>query len=103
MRQFDVHANPSVRSRLHVPYFVILQSHLIATTNLTIVAPIVPQDGRSAFTLISVTIQLGSDEFVAMVGEVTSIDTHHLGRPVGNLRAYEDDIRRALDRLFTGF
>ncbi len=39
MRQFDVFRNPSERSRAVVPYFVVLQSHLLAS-RLVVVAPL---------------------------------------------------------------
>jgi len=40
---------------------------------------------------------------VLVVTELASMRGEHLKRRVGSLLAHEDDIRRALDRLFTGF
>jgi hypothetical protein len=34
---------------------------------------------------------------------LVAINSAKLGRKVANLAVYEDDIRRAIDRLFTGF
>jgi hypothetical protein len=34
---------------------------------------------------------------------MVNIDARRLKSRVGDLRLYEDDIRRALERLFTGF
>lgn len=103
MRQFDVHPNPSERTRGIIPYFVVLQSHLIAASKLTVVAPMLRQDGKSGFTLTSISVRFAEGDHIVMVGELTSIDSHHLARPVGDLRAYEDDLRRGLERVFTGF
>jgi toxin CcdB len=104
VRQFDVYRNPSPRTRPIIPYFVVLQSHLIAASNLTVVAPLLRKDGGSTFTLTSVEVQFGDEAYELLVGEMTSVDTHRLSRPVGNLGDdYEDAIRRALDRIFTGF
>jgi toxin CcdB len=103
VRQFEVHTNPSPRSRAIIPYFVVLQSHLLAASNLTVVAPLLRQDPRSAFTLTSVPVHFADDDYVLLVGELTSIESQHLVRPAGSLQAYEDEIRRALDRVFTGF
>ena len=103
MRQFDVHSNPSERTRSIIPYFVVLQSHLLAASKLTVVAPLLRQDGKSAFTHTSVAVRLADSDYIVLVGELTSIDTQHLKRPVGSLSNYEDEIRRALERVFTGF
>lgn len=104
MRQFDVHPNPSERTRSIIPYFVVLQSHLLAASNLTVVAPpLLRQDGKSAFTHTSGPVRFADGDYIVLVNELTSIDTQHLKRAAGNLRDYEDEIRRALERVFTGF
>lgn len=103
MRQFDVHRNPSGRTQTVLPYLVVLQSHLLAASNLTVVAPLLRADEKSAFTLTSVPVSFRDGNHVVLVGEMTSIDTLHLHRSVGDLRTYEDEIRRALERVFTGF
>lgn len=103
MRQFEVHLNPAERSRASFPYVVVMQSHLLAAAHSTVVAPMLPQDGRSAFTQISVAVRFEGAEYVVLVGELAAIDSRVMTRATGDLRAYEDDLRRALDRLFTGF
>lgn len=62
-----------------------------------------PQDGRSAFTEISVSARLDAAEYVVLISELAVVETRHLQRPIGNLADHEDAIRRALDRVFTGF
>lgn len=101
IRQFDLIENPSPRSRGLYPYLVVLQSHLL-TSHLTVVAPVLPGDAP-AMTLTSVMIDVRGVGYTLLVGELTTVDNQKLGRPVGNLREYEFDIRRALDRVFTGF
>ena len=86
-----------------IPYLVVLQSHLIAASNLTVVAPLLRSDGQSAFTLTSVPVRFAEEDYILLAAELTSIDSQHLRRAVGNLSSYEDAIRRALDRVFTGF
>lgn len=103
MRQFDVCQNPSERTRPIIPYLVVLQSHLVEASNLTVVAPLLRQDGRSGFTLTSVPVRFSDQDHIVLVGELTSIDSRHVGRPIGSLREYEDEIRRAIERVFTGF
>jgi hypothetical protein len=38
-----------------------------------------------------------------MVSELAHMPTRVVGQTLESLAAHEDDIRRALDRLFTGF
>lgn len=102
MRQFSVYANPSERSQHVFPYFVAMQSHLLES-HVAVVAPMIAQDGRSAFTHTSVEVTFAGQAYIVLVGELTSVDSKVLQRTHGDLRAYEDELRRALDRLFTGF
>jgi len=103
VKAFKVHANPSESSRGRFPYVVVLQSHLLAASHTTVVAPMMLQDGRSGLTEISVMVRFGDAEHLLLVGELAAIDSRLLKKPAGDLRQYEDQIRRALDRLFTGF
>lgn len=103
MRQFEIHPNPAERSRSSYPYVVVMQSHLLAASHTTLVAPMLRQDGRSAFTEISVTVRFEGSDFVVLVAEMAALDTRRLSTAAGDLRDYEDDFRRAIDRLFTGF
>jgi hypothetical protein len=56
LRCFEVHRNPSERARERIPYIVALQSHLLAASHTTVVAPMLRQDGRSGLTEISATV-----------------------------------------------
>lgn len=102
MRQFDAAPNPS-RSTAHVaPYLVVLQSHHLADLDTVIVAPVL-RDATRAIMPFEIQVEIAGEVLVLALTEIFSIDRSLLQRSVGNLRAYEDDLRRALDRLFTGF
>ncbi len=101
-RQFDLIENPSSRSGARYPYLVVLQSHLLSASNLTVVAPALRGD-EPAVTLTSVPFTFEGRPFILLVGELTTVDTQRLGKAVGSVGPYEDAIRRALDRVFTGF
>jgi toxin CcdB len=103
VRQFEVHPNPSERSRPIAPFVVVLQSHLLAAAPTTVVAPMIRNDGRAAYTELSALVVFDGGQYVVSIAELAAIDSRHLSRAVGDLRAHEDAIRRALDRLFTGF
>ena len=102
IRQFDLIENPSPRTRRQYPYLVVLQSHHLAASNLTVVAPVLRGD-EPTVTLTSVPFEFDGRDFVLLVGELTAVDTQRLGRAAGSLGDHEDAIRRALERVFTGF
>ncbi|WP_312161844.1 CcdB family protein [Phenylobacterium sp.] len=103
MRQFEVYPNPSPRSRSVVPFVVVLQSHLLAAAPTTLVAPLIVDDGRSGYSEISALVPFDGRRFIVLVAELGAVDTRLLTTPLGDLSTHEDAIRRALDRLFTGF
>ncbi len=99
MRQFDIFRNPSESSRPFAPFVVAIQSHYIALDTV-LVAPLV-NDKRATSVEIAVTVE--GQSLVVALTEMGSVRVASLSGPVGNLTECEDDIRRALDRLFTGF
>lgn len=103
MRQFDVFPNPSPRARAEIPYVVVLQSHLLRDCPTQLVAPLIIQDGVSAYSEVSVPVTVSGSDLILQLTEVGSVKARLLKRAIGSLLAHEDDIRRGLDRLFTGF
>lgn len=103
MRQFDIHPNPSDRSRRFAPFVVVLQSHLLAAAPTVVVAPMILDDAKSAYTQTSTCVLFAGESYIVAVAELAAIEARHLERAVGDLRDHEDAIRRALDRLFTDF
>lgn len=101
MRQFDLVDNPSTKSRAAAPYFVILQSHHIELDTV-VVAPLL-RDVRRQFTGIDVQVTVGGEPLVLALTELFSIDRALLKSAGQNLLDHEDAIRRALERVFTGF
>ena len=101
-RQFDVVANPEARRRPTVPFMVVLQSHHLPMQT-TVVAPIRRFEDAVGVDEIEVSVSVQSTRHVIMVSELAHLPTRMIGRTVDTLAAHEDDIRRALDRLFTGF
>lgn len=52
---------------------------------------------------MGVTVQIDREEYVVSVVGLAAVRQTILKRRVGDLMPFEFDIRRALDRLFTGF
>ena len=103
MRQFDVFPNPSPRARAEIPYVVTLQSHFLSNCPTQLVAPLIIADAHSAYSEVSVQVKVMGSDFSLTLTELSSLKVSLLREAIGSLTTYEDDIRRALDRLFTGF
>lgn len=103
IRQFDLFANPSLRSRDDAPYVVVLQSHHAGDLPTVVVAPVYRREAFEAFTKLSVEVEDRGHALVVSIPQLVAISTMLLHRRRGDLRTHEDAIRRALDRLFTGF
>ncbi|HLY78219.1 MAG TPA: CcdB family protein [Caulobacteraceae bacterium] len=99
MRQFEVYANPSAASVAFAPYVVVLQSHYIELKSV-VVAPLVTD---KLATSVEIAIAFEGSPLVLALTELGSIWSASLRDPLGDLVSYEYDIRRALDRLFSGF
>ena len=103
MRQFDVFSNPSPRSRIAVPYIVLMQSHFVEEMPTALIAPLIREPRSGDFTRVSILIRLNDEPLHLSLPEMAPALRSELKRAVGDLKRYEDEIRRALDRLFTGF
>ena len=102
MRQFDVFENPSAGARRFAPFVVVVSSHLIPGFDDAVVAPLV-NDSTAIVAELEVPVIVDDQPLVAVLTELAGVQGRTLKRRVGSLLLYEDDIRRALDRLFTGF
>ncbi len=101
-RQFDVVANPEARRQPTVPFMVVLQSHHLSMQT-TVVAPIRILADAEGVEEIEVQVSVRDARHVIMVSELAHLPRSMVGRTVESLASHEDEIRRALDRLFTGF
>ena len=102
MKQFDFVENPSPQMRQAAPYVIILSSHLFSDLTEVVVAPIVRPGLLTASDFDVPVIVDGDWHLVSVIG-LAAISSARLKRRVGSLLTHEDNIRRALDRLFTGF
>ena len=99
LRQFDVFRNPSPASRRFAPFVSMIQSHFVEL-DVVLVAPLATDKAANG---IDVGVDHGGEGFVLALSELGSVPLRTLGRVIGNLAHHEDTIRRALDRLFSGF
>ena len=102
-RQFDVFHNPAQQNRGTAPYLVVLQSHHLSAIDTVVVAPPIRPEAMKPDGLLSLEVDVDGVEFTAAIALVVNMQAKRLTSRAGSLDRYEDDIRRALDRLFTGF
>ena len=82
---------------------VVMQSHLLAAMPTVLVAPMFRAEQRTAYSYVSVALSFQGEALVVSLAEMAAIDMQSLRETLGDLRDHEDDIRRALGRVFTGF
>jgi toxin CcdB len=102
VRQFDAYQNPSSDARHVAPYLVVLSSHHLRGFSEVIVAPAV-NDATRIVGELEIPVEIEGEALTLLVSELFSLTATTLRRRVESLAEHEDDIRRALDRLFTGF
>ncbi|HWU14726.1 MAG TPA: CcdB family protein [Caulobacter sp.] len=102
MRQFDLYENPATPMRGAVPFVVVLSSHLLGDLTEVVVAPVLA--GRSApLNAFEIQIEQNETRLLISITGMTAVRRRDLRRRIGSVQTFEDDIRRAIDRLFTGF
>ena len=102
MRQFSVVENPSAAGRDYAPYLVVLQSHHLDPLDSVVMAPAI-RDAARPLGLLDVPVEIRGEPFVVAISELAATNRQRFRDPIGDLSAHEDALRRALDRLFTGF
>lgn len=85
-----------------IPFVIVLSSHLAAGLTEAIIAPVMR--GRTTpVTAFEIPIEDEDEILLIGVSGMTAIRQVDLRRRIGSAAHHEDAIRRALDRLFTGF
>lgn len=103
IRQFDVFPTPDSRGSGAAPFICVLQSHYLDALNTVVVAPLILATASRTSSQAVVPVSFDGVIYLLDTSLMASIERQHLRRAKTSLAAYEDDIRRALDRLFTGF
>ncbi len=88
--------------RAAVPFVVVLSSHYATGLTEAIVAPVLK--GRTLpVNAFEIPFERDGDVLLISMTGMTAIRHIDLRHRIGTAAQHEDDIRRALDRLFTGF
>lgn len=102
MRQFDVLENPNPASRSYAPYVVVLQSHHLDPLEAVLLAPLV-NDAHRKVSSVDIPVEFRSQSLVLVIAEMAGVRRQGLGRTIGSVTSSEDEIRRAFEKLLTGF
>ncbi len=105
MAQFDVYANPNSDSARLYPYFLDIQSTLLADFPTAVVIPLaVPEIvDRLPILRLNPKVNVAGETYLVMTQELAAISRRPLKTPVTNLSNERDALLAALDLLFTGF
>ena len=101
IRQFDVAPTPAGGQGAEL--LVVLQSHLLPGLDTVLVAPLIERDRLAADGAVFIAVDILGRAYTLNLTQIASVQQRRLSRTVGSLAAHEDDIRRGLERLFTGF
>lgn len=99
MKQYDVYVAPGAAARI-TPYVVVLTSHYMRL-RAVLVAPMLP--ASSAVESAEIMVRYEGAGFALSLLDMAAVEPRALKERVGSLSDQEDVIRRAVDRLFTGF
>lgn len=102
MRQFDVLENPNTATRGYAPFVAVLQSHHLDPLDTVLLAPLV-NDAERAVSSVDIPIEFRGRKLVLVLAEMAGLPRRGLGPALGSLAEHEDAIRRAIERVFTGF
>ncbi len=102
-RQFDVCRYPGQSTETDAPYVCVIQSHYLAGMDTVIVAPLLRTTLIATESQVAVPVSVDGEDYAPDLALMANIEMRDLGPVVGSLLDHEFDIRRALDRLFTGF
>ncbi|MBN8552860.1 MAG: CcdB family protein [Caulobacterales bacterium] len=103
IRQFEVFATPESRGASAAPLICVLQSHHLEALNTVIVAPMLIATSLPTSSQAAVPIILDGVDYLLDLTLMAHFERRALRSVVASLADHEDDIRHALDRLFTGF
>ena len=88
--------------RAGAPFIVVLSSQLLGDLIEAVVAP-VRRSAGAGIPGLEVPVVIDGETLLVSVSGIAGIRAAALRNRKGSLLAHEDEIRRALNRLFTGF
>jgi len=101
MAQFDIYQNDNSATRNRFPYLLDIQHPLHENTRTRMIIPLTDQ--LREITMLTPTIEVEQQFFVAIVPEMVGMDRSFLGKKIANAEQYRSTLINAVDLLITGF
>ena len=79
-----------------------MSSHYLRDLSEIVVAPLV-NDAADTVGELELVVEIEGERLTLVVSDLFSVAATGLKSPVGNLTVHQDAIRRAIERLFSGF
>jgi hypothetical protein len=102
VRQFDVLANPDPVTGRYSPFLIVVQSHHLDSLDTIFLTPAI-RAAKRPLTSLDIEIEFNGERLVLAVAESAGVAKAAYGRVVGSVVEHEDAIRRAFERLLSGF
>lgn len=102
--QHEVFANPNPRTRRDFPFVVVMQADVVAGDR-RLVAPLAPRGATIARSDTRALPRVTHDggDYLVMIPLMGSLERARLRLSLGSIRAFRDELIRALDYIFVGF
>lgn len=104
MAQFHVYENPNPSSHKHYPYLLDIQSDLLSELHTTVVVPLCPAALTKDMQIsrLNPDLKLNGDIYIAMTQELAGIERRRLGKEVGDLSPFREQVMAAIDFMISG-
>lgn len=107
MARFDLHNNPSPRSRAKTPYVLDVQSDHLGNLISRVVIPLTRVAGNYTAAKVAQDlapiIEIGGEKLILETPFFGAVRTSELGPVIGTLQHEQGRVLAALDRLFGAF
>ncbi|WP_019866128.1 CcdB family protein [Methylovulum miyakonense] len=104
MPQFDLHENRNPKTKGLVPYLLDVQSDLLGDLASTVVIPLCPAGiPTRGMTRLTPCLEIDGESYLLLTPQLAGIPRKELGKAIGNLGSYRDEIVGAVDFLLVGF
>ncbi len=100
MPRLDLHPMPGGGAG----YVLDVQAELLSHLATRVVVPLLPRAAAPRpISELNPVLDIDGEPYVLVPQAIASVPGRELGRAVGSLAAYRDDVTRALDTLLVGF
>lgn len=103
MKQYDVYINTDSDTKKGYPYFVDIQTELLASLNSRVVIPIASaKPDRNLPNNICPQVEIAGEQYHLLTHQITTVSTSFLKEKEGSLLLNRIDIINSLDFLLAG-